>query len=132
MFGGSHKAQLKLQYERNVLVTLARVLKVDQCMRTKTSQAPRQWRAWLARESRIRLLHCIFRMCPLRQTMKAWLTIRQNSNVFSSFYLIVSRYLGSMNSPRSSPVANHYGVVEMPTISSMYTNPIKVSQFNLL
>ncbi|KAF4763470.1 hypothetical protein HAV15_000339 [Penicillium sp. str.  len=29
MFGGSHKAQLKLQYERNVLVTLARALKVD-------------------------------------------------------------------------------------------------------
>ncbi|KAI2698905.1 transcriptional regulator family: C2H2 zinc finger and Fungal Specific TF [Penicillium roqueforti] len=62
MFGGSHKAQLKLQYERNVLVTLARVLKVDQCMKTKTSQAPRQWRAWLARESRIRLLHCIFQL----------------------------------------------------------------------
>ncbi|KAJ5603051.1 transcriptional regulator family: C2H2 zinc finger and Fungal Specific TF [Penicillium hordei] len=62
MFGGSHKAQLKLQYERNVLVTLARVLKVDLCMKSKASQAPTQWRAWLARESRIRLLHCIFQL----------------------------------------------------------------------
>ncbi|KAJ5360288.1 transcriptional regulator family: C2H2 zinc finger and Fungal Specific TF [Penicillium concentricum] len=64
MFDGSHKAQLKLQYERNALVTLARVLKVDPCMNTKASQAPRHWKAWLARESRIRLLHCIFRMYP--------------------------------------------------------------------
>lgn len=65
MFGGSPKAQLKLQYERNVLVTLARVLKVDPCMKTKASQGPRQWRAWLAIESRIRLLHYIFRMFHL-------------------------------------------------------------------
>lgn len=70
MFGGSHKAQLKLQYERNVLVTLGRVLKVDPCMKTKTLQGPRQWRAWLARESRIRLLHCIFRVCYLQQYWK--------------------------------------------------------------
>ena len=70
MFGGSHKAQLKLQYERNVLVTLARALKVDPCMKTKASQAPRQWRSWLARESRIRLLHCIFRVFHLRQLWK--------------------------------------------------------------
>ncbi|KAJ5836490.1 transcriptional regulator family: C2H2 zinc finger and Fungal Specific TF [Penicillium robsamsonii] len=62
MFDGSHKAQLKLQYERNVLVTLARVLKVDPCMNTKASQAPRHWKAWLARESRIRLLHSIFQL----------------------------------------------------------------------
>ncbi|KAL2696653.1 hypothetical protein AAEP93_003067 [Penicillium crustosum] len=62
MFGGSPKAQLKLQYERNVLVTLARVLKVDPCMKTKASQGPRQWRAWLAIESRTRLLHYIFQL----------------------------------------------------------------------
>ncbi|KAJ5441965.1 hypothetical protein N7445_004972 [Penicillium cf. griseofulvum] len=61
MFDGSNKAQLKLQYERSVLVTSARVLKVDQYMNTLMSQAPRQWKTWLARESRIRLLHCIFR-----------------------------------------------------------------------
>ncbi|KAJ5794633.1 transcriptional regulator family: C2H2 zinc finger and Fungal Specific TF [Penicillium paradoxum] len=62
MFGGSQKAQLKLQYERNVLVTLARVLKADPCIRTRTSQVPRQWKSWLARESRIRLIHCIFQL----------------------------------------------------------------------
>ncbi|KAG0156056.1 hypothetical protein PDIDSM_3232 [Penicillium digitatum] len=62
MFGGSHKAQLKLQYERNVLVTLARILKFDPCMKTKASQGPKHWRAWLARESRIRLIHCIFQL----------------------------------------------------------------------
>ncbi|KGO77993.1 hypothetical protein PITC_025210 [Penicillium italicum] len=115
MFGGSHKAQLKLQYERNALVTLARILKVDPCMKTKVSQGPKQWRAWLARESRIRLLHCIFR----------------NSNAFSSSYSIVNQYLGSMNFQRSSPVANHCGVAGMLTISSMYTSLIKEQSAHL-
>ncbi|CAG8089135.1 unnamed protein product [Penicillium nalgiovense] len=31
-------------------------------MKAKPSQAPRQWRAWLAKESRIRLLHYIFQL----------------------------------------------------------------------
>ncbi|CAI7626274.1 unnamed protein product [Penicillium glandicola] len=55
------------------------------------------------------------------ESLKSYL----NLNVFSSFYSIVSRYLGSLNSRRSSPAANHYGVAGMPTISSMYTNLIK-------
>lgn len=61
------------------------------------------------------------------EAMNASLIIYQNLNVFSSSYSIVSRYLDSMNSPRSSPVVNHCGVAGMLTISSMYTSPTKVS-----
>ena len=63
MFGGSQKSQLKLQYERNTLITLARALKADRCMTDERALYPENWKAWLARESRIRLVHCIFRGC---------------------------------------------------------------------
>ena len=66
------------------------------------------------------------------EAMNASLILYQNLNVFSSSYSIVSLYLHSMNSLRSSPVANHCGVAGMPTISSMYTGLIKVSQCYLL
>lgn len=132
MFGGSQKAQLRLQYERNILVTLARALKVDQCMKTRASQAPRQWKAWLARESRIRLIHCIFRAYCLKEAMKALLISHKSSSVSSSFYSIANRFSRSMNSPMSSPVGNHYGAAEMPTTSSMCTRLIKVGSYHFL
>jgi hypothetical protein len=63
MFDGSQKSQLKLQYERNLLVTLARALKGDRCMTDESALYPGNWKSWLARESRIRLVHCVFREC---------------------------------------------------------------------
>jgi hypothetical protein len=121
MFGGSQKAQLKLQYERNLLLTLARALKVDRCMTDPGALYLENWKAWLARESRIRLVHCMFRECSQREVTimpETKLTFGKNSSASNLSYSVASRFSGSTNLQRSSPAVRNYGGVNFPALGS--------------
>jgi hypothetical protein len=65
-FCGLRSTQVQQQYDRNMLLTICKILKVrqketdsqsnnvDACLEAK-------WQTWLAAESLNRLLHCVFR-----------------------------------------------------------------------
>lgn len=130
MFGGSQKAQLKLQYERNLLVTLARALKGDRCMTDPRALYAENWKAWLARESRIRLVHCIFRESSQSKATimsETKLTFDKKSSASNSSYSIASRFSGSTNFQMSSPAVKHYGGVNFPALGPLISGLSKVS-----